>query len=86
MVKNVVALLTGTIALILGLMFSVVFLSVVAVLGLAIWAYVWWKTRALRQSMKQQAPDGHVIDGEAVVVEEYHARIEDDLPGDPPKQ
>ena len=86
MVRNVLALLTGIIALILGFMFSVVFLSVVAVLGLAIWGYVWWKTRALRKSMKQQASDGHVIDGEAILVEEYHARTEDQLLGDPPKQ
>lgn len=86
MFKNVFALLTGTIALILGLMFSVVLLSVVAVLGLAIWGYVWWKTRALRQTMKQHAPDGHVIDGEAIVVEEYQAKTQVNLPGDPPKQ
>ena len=82
--RNVLALLGGAILLILGFMFSVVVLAVIAVLGLAVWGYVWWKTRKLRRAMQEQSPDGQVIDGEAIVVEEYRVRTKDILPGDPP--
>ena len=71
MLRKAFALLAGAILLILGFMASVVVFAIVAVLGLALWAYVWWKTRKLRQTMQAQAPTGgQVIDGEAVVVEE----------------
>ena len=86
MLRNVLALLTSAIVLILGFMFSVVVLAVVAVLGLAVWGYVWWKTRKLRRAMREQAAAGQVIDGEAIVVEEYRARTKNISPGDPPGQ
>ncbi len=70
--RNVIALISGAILLVLGLLFSVVVLAVIAVLGLAIWGYLWWQTRKLRQAVRAQ--EGRVIDGEAVVVEEYHMR------------
>ena len=76
MLKNALALLTTAILLILGIMFSVVLLAVVAVLGIAAWAYLWWRTRALRSAMREQAgstvpdSDGRVIEGETVVVED----------------
>jgi hypothetical protein len=81
--KNVLALLTGAILLILGFMFSVVVLAVIAVLGLAGWGYLWWKTRKFRRAMQEQAPDGEVIDGEAIVVAEYRVRTKNALPRDP---
>jgi len=86
MFRNVLALLAGAILLILGFMFSVVILAVIAVLGLAVWGYLWWKTRKLRRTMQEQAPDGQIIDGEAIVVEEYSARTGNVLPDDPPRQ
>lgn len=86
MFRNLLALVTGTILLILGFMFSVVVFAVVAVLGLAIWIYLMWKTRKLRRAMQEQAPDGHVIEGEAIVVEEYRVRPKNVLPGDTPGQ
>lgn len=84
--RNVLALLTGAILLILGFLFSVVVLAVIAVLGLAVGGYLWWKTRTLRRAMREQAPYGQVIDGEAVVVEEHRVRTENALPRDPPGQ
>ncbi len=59
--------------LVLGFMFSLAALAVVAVLGLALGGWIWWKTRALRKAMREQAaagiviePEGRVIDGEVV--------------------
>ena len=76
------ALLTATILLILGFMFSVVVFAVIAVLGLAIWIYLMWKTQKLRRAMQEQAPDDQVIEGEAIVVEEYRVRTKNVLSGD----
>lgn len=87
MLRKAFALLAGAILLILGFMASVVAFAIVAVLGLALWAYVWWKTRKLRQTMQAQAPaGGQVIDGEAVVVEEYVVETKNVLPGDASRQ
>lgn len=86
MLRNVLTLLTGTILLVLGFMFSVLLFAVIAVLGLAAWGYMWWKTRKPRQAMQEHAPAGQVIDGEAIVVEEYRVSTKNVLPGDPPGQ
>jgi hypothetical protein len=68
------ALLLGAILLVAGLMFSVVLFAVILVVGLLVWGYLWWKTRELRRQMREHPargqPRGHVIEGEAVVVDE----------------
>lgn len=46
-------LVTGTV-IVLGVMFSVVFLAVAAVFGLLLWAYVKWTMHRLRQRMAAQ--------------------------------
>jgi hypothetical protein len=51
----------------------VLFLAVVVAVGLVVWGYFWWKTRALRQAMRERPPGGHVVEGEAVVVESDNA-------------
>jgi uncharacterized membrane protein len=87
LLKSVFALLAGTLVLVLAFMFSVVFLAIFAALGAAVWVFFWWKTRKLRQAMRErpaQSAAGHVIDGEAVVVEEHAAGARPVLPGDPP--
>jgi membrane protein implicated in regulation of membrane protease activity len=84
--RNLLALVTGTVLLILGFMFSVVVFAAMAVLGLAIWSYLLWKTRKLRRAMQEQAPNGQVIEGEAIVVEEYHVGTKNVLPDDTPGQ
>lgn len=38
---------------VVGLMFSAVVLAVVAVVAVAGFGYLWWKTRALRRQMRQ---------------------------------
>lgn len=84
MLRTASALLTGAILLVLGFMFSVILFAVLAVVGLALWGYLLWKTRKLRRAMQERAStNGHVIDGEAVVVEEYRVTAKNMLPGDP---
>jgi hypothetical protein len=39
--------------MVLAFMFSLVALAVVAVLGVAIGGWLWWKTRAMRKQMQQ---------------------------------
>jgi UPF0716 family protein affecting phage T7 exclusion len=79
-----ITLIAGAVLLVLGFMFSLVLLAVIAVAGLAAWGYFWWKTRALRKAMQEQPlnppGDGHVIEGEAVVIEEYRASVRRELP------
>jgi len=71
--RSLPTLLAGAILLALGLLFSVVVLVVVAVFGLGLWAWLWWKTRKLRRAAREvgaTAPEGQIIEGEAIVVEE----------------
>jgi hypothetical protein len=84
--RNILTLLAGAILLILGFMFSVLAIAAIAVLGLAIWGYLWFKTRKIRRATQAQAPGGQIIDGEAIVVEEYSAGTEGVLPDDSPGQ
>lgn len=75
LLQKLLALLVGAVLLILGFMFSVVVLAVVAVLGAIGFGYFWWKTRALRKAMRERPPaavfdeETVIIDGEARVVE-----------------
>jgi hypothetical protein len=64
---------------VLGLMFSAVVLAIASVIGLGVFGYFWWKTRALRKAMKEHAAthapvetpiQGNIIEGEAVVIGE----------------
>ncbi len=84
LLEKLLALVAGTILLVVGFMFSVVFITIVAVAGLAAWAYFWWKTRKLRQTMRENPPDGQVIEGEVVVVDEFEDEGQNTLPHDPP--
>ncbi|MCQ9378145.1 hypothetical protein [Methyloversatilis sp. XJ19-49] len=51
---KIFAALIGAALLVLGLMFSVVIIAVAIAFGLVIWGWMWWKTRALRQQMREQ--------------------------------
>jgi hypothetical protein len=84
--RNLLAPLLGAILLILGFMFSLVILAVGALLGLGVWGYLWWKTRKLRRTMREQAAGGQVIEGESAVIEEYRVATENVLPGSPSGQ
>lgn len=80
---KLLALLVGAVLLVLGFMFSLVIFAIVAVVGLVAFGWFWWQTRKLRKVLREQAAqatmaagapsgvDGAIIEGEAVVVEEY---------------
>ncbi len=69
---KLLSLILGAAFLVLAFMFSLVALAVVAVGGLAVWGWLWWKTRAIRKQLREQAPmaaqadDGYIIEGEVV--------------------
>lgn len=80
------SIVVGVILLIAGFMFSLVFLAVVVAVGLGVWIWFWWKTRKIRQQMREhssqreQPPQptsrgGQVFEGEAVIVEEETTRV-----------
>ncbi|HEY8241910.1 MAG TPA: hypothetical protein VII68_00505 [Casimicrobiaceae bacterium] len=67
--RKAAAAVTGTVLVVLGLAFSLVFLAVAAVGAAVVWGYIAWKTRALRRSLNDGrgfavGPD--VIEGVAV--------------------
>jgi Flp pilus assembly protein TadB len=47
------ALVLSAVFLILGFMFSLVALAVVAIVGVLLGGWLWWKTRTLRKQMQQ---------------------------------
>jgi len=75
---KIVTFVVGTLLLVVGFMFSLVALAVVAVGVVLGGTWLWWKTRAVRRQIEeqlaQQPPfqpdepvfDGHIIEGEAV--------------------
>ncbi|MFB0936771.1 MAG: hypothetical protein QMB52_13430 [Propionivibrio sp.] len=92
LLARVIGVVAGVIALGVALMFSAVIFVILAIAGLALWGYFWWKTRALRRQMQEQmeqmrsqgyespfgqAPaDDNVIDGEAVRLDEDRNRLQ----------
>ena len=50
---KILSLLLGATLLVLAVMFSVVALAIVAVGGVIFAGWFWWKTRALRQALKE---------------------------------
>ena len=82
--KNILALLLGTVFLVLGFLFSIVLLFVFVGLALAVWGFFWWKTRKLRREMRENRPRGNVIEGEVIVVDESESANKPAIPGEPP--
>ena len=82
------ALMVAAILLVLGFMFSLVLLVVFVAVGLMLGAWFFWKTRHVRRAMREagvmRSPpaDGDVIEGEAVIVEEYRVGETPILPDD----
>jgi len=67
---QILTLALTAVFLVVALMFSVVVFVVLAVGGLLVWIYFWWKTRELRKQLRDRPLDasdrGQVIEGEVI--------------------
>jgi hypothetical protein len=91
---KLISLIVAAAALTLVFMFSLVLIPVLLLLGTGLWFYLRWKMKQWQQAMAeanvnqgwaQSEPaeeSGHIIEGEAVVVEEY--RCTESLSSPPP--
>lgn len=88
MFRNLLAFLVTAILLVVGIAFSVVAFAILAVLGAVAGIWVWWRTRPLRREMDARfsSQDDRVIEGEAVVVEEFREATVRDLPEETPRR
>jgi len=84
---KLISLIVATAAVALAFMFSLVLIPTLLLLGTALWFYLRWKMKKWQQAMAeanveqgwaQEVPSeesGHIIEGEAVVVEEYRHSV-----------
>ena len=72
LLQRVAGAVVGVIFFVLALVFASVIFAVAAVLALAIWAWLWWRTRNL-----PRRGQGTVIEGEYRVESETR-RLDDD--------
>lgn len=70
---RVAAFIATAALLVLGLMFSAVLLAFILIAGLIAFAYIWWKTRAIRRQMRGQFTAAN--DAEAFKTEIYEGEI-----------
>jgi len=63
---RMLAVILGAAFLILAFMFSLVVLAVGVTAGLLVWTYIWWKTRKLRQQIREQPAGVRIIEGEVI--------------------
>lgn len=82
------AFVVTAIAVVLGLMFSLVLLVGIAIIGVVALVYVWWQTRDLRKQVREQQDGtlfreevmkGEVIEGEVIRVTEPQAGSKGDI-------
>jgi hypothetical protein len=52
--------------LVVAFMFSILVFAAVTAVALVAGGYLWWKTRALRQQLRERPPGGRIIDGEVI--------------------
>ena len=64
---KVAAFVLSAAFMVLAFMFSLVALAVVAVLGVALGGWLWWKTRAMRKQMQQMREAAQQMGGEQPV-------------------
>lgn len=88
LLQKIAAVVVGVIVFGLALTVSVMFLAVVAAVGVVVWGYLWWKTREVRKVMRdaqaraqrsggrRTTNDTIVIEGE--VVREVHEEHSED--------
>ena len=73
---TVLTFASTAVLLVAAFTFSLLVLAILAIVGVLVWGYLWWKTRDLRRQIREQPPGGRVIEGEAICEDESHDRIE----------
>ena len=63
---TVLTFASAAVLLVVAFMFSLLVYAILAIVGVLVWGYLWWKTRELRRQMREQPPGGRVIEGEAI--------------------
>jgi Flp pilus assembly protein TadB len=63
---RVLGVALGVAAVVAAAALSLILLAAILVTGVAVFAYLWWKTRGLRRQMRSGGSDPHIIEGEAV--------------------
>jgi hypothetical protein len=58
LVQRLLGIVLGALFLLAVLVFASIALGVILAVGLVVWGWLWWNTRALRRD------SGHVIEGE----------------------
>lgn len=74
--QKLIAFVTTAALIAVGMMFSAVLLVFIAVAGVIVFTWLWWKTRALRKQLREQrqfmaandadAFNGEVFEGEII--------------------
>lgn len=72
--QRIAGVVVGVLLFVLALIFTSALLAVAGVVALAVWAWVWWRTRNLP---RRGAGTGTVIEGE-YRVEREEKRLDDD--------
>lgn len=75
MLGKIVTFVLGIAFLVFAFMFSLVALAIVAVGGLMLWAWVWWKTRAIREQIKEEMANGEAFSAQQT----YSAQIDGEI-------
>lgn len=78
---KLLTLVLGAAFLVLAFMFSLVALAVVAIGGVMLWGWLWWKTRAIRKQMREQREAGVQPSSEGYIIEGEVIRETDENPG-----
>lgn len=65
LLRKLVVLIVSVVLLATVLMFSAVLLAVILVVGTIAFAYLWWKTRAVRKLMRELSQKGMTRDAKA---------------------
>lgn len=72
--RSVLGLAAGAIGLVLAFMFSLVLVAILVGAGIVIGGWFWWKTRKLRQQLRERPPQARrpgerEVEGEVVAVD-----------------
>jgi len=63
---RILATVVSAALLVVAFMFSILVFAAVTAVALVAGGYLWWKTRALRQQLRERPPGGRIIDGEVI--------------------